>query len=93
MLARRWLAAGKRDARDGGGWFIPFPLTAAGIGTDPERVLAELRRLRGVTGDGTAELELILGGGQSLAGSSRLEGCVVPRCPRASRASAGGPLV
>ena len=77
MLARRWLAAGERDASDGGGWFIPFLLAAGGIGTDPERVLAELPWLCGVAGDGTAELELILGGGQSLARSSRLEGCVV----------------
>lgn len=42
--------------------------------------------------DGTAELELILGGGQSLVGSGHPGRCVTPRCPRASRASAGGSL-
>lgn len=66
------------------------PLSLGGaVGTEPERVLAELPRLQGVAGDGTAELELILGGGQSLVGRSRLEGLVVPWCPRALRAVAG----
>lgn len=69
----------------------PSPFAAGEIGTDPERVLAELLRLRGVAGEGTAELQLILGGGQSLMGSSRLEGGVAlaPLCPRASGVSAG----
>lgn len=71
--------AGEREASDGGGWFIPFPLAAGGIGTDPERGLGELPRLRGVAGNGTAELELILG--QSLAGSGRPERRVTPRRP------------
>lgn len=43
--------------------------------------------------EGTAGLQLILGGGQSLRGSSRLEGGVAlaPRCPRASPVSIGRP--
>lgn len=82
---------GRRGVSDGGGCSVPFPLCCRGIGPDPERVLAELPGLRGVAGEGTAGLQLILGGGQSLMGSSRLEGGVAlaPRCPRASTASAG----
>lgn len=81
------LTGGLQDASNGGGWFIPFPLAAGGDQTDPERVLAELL-LRGVAGDGPAELELILGGGQSLAGSSRLEGGM-RAVPRAAGVSTG----
>lgn len=52
----------------------PFPLCCRGTGTDPGRALAQLPGLRGVAGEGTAGLQLILGGGQSLRGSSRLGG-------------------
>lgn len=55
----------------------PSPSLLVGISTDLERVLAEFLWLQGVAGDGIAELELILGGVQSLAGSRWLEGCVV----------------
>lgn len=81
-------AAGERDVSDGGGWFIPFPLAAGARSVRWQRSLAA-----GGCGAGTAELELILGGGQSLVGSSRLAGCVAPWCPQAPRASAGGPRV
>lgn len=67
------------------GWFIPFPLAAGGIASDTERVQAEPPWLWGVPRDGTTELELILGGGQSLTGSPRPRD--VSSCPGALRAS------
>lgn len=82
------LGAGERGASGGERWLFPLRPHCRENGRNAE-LAARSPRLRAGGRDGTAGLDLILGAGQSLAGSAGQRGRLAPRCPRATSAESG----